>query len=125
MFATRRQFLEAVLPSALVWTSTAGLAASLAAQNAPPRRPPNAPRPGVSPFPESEPPDSLNPDPRPMLKKNQEIIKRDAKRLAELARQLEEQIGKTDAADVLSLDVIRTAEQIEKLAKNIKNLARG
>jgi len=60
-----------------------------------------------------------------MLKKNQEIIKRDAKRLAELARQLEEQIGKTDAADVLSLDVIRTAEQIEKLAKNIKNLARG
>jgi len=124
MLASRRQFLEGLWPSALVLTATGGFVSALAAQTPAPRRPPqpNSPRPE---FPESLSPESSDPDPRPMLKKNQETIKRDVKRLAELARKLEEQINKTDAADVLSLEVIRTAEQIEKLAKNIKNLARG
>ncbi len=124
MRATRRQFLQEVWPSALLLASGAAGAASLAGQGTPPRRPPSAPRPGIQPFPEPQP-DSAPADPRPLLKKNQETIKRDVKRLGELARQLEEQVEKTDAADVLSLEVIRTAEQIEKLAKNIKNLARG
>ena len=64
-------------------------------------------------------------DPRAALKKNQEDLKRDVKRLAELARQLESEMEKTDAAEVLSLQVVRKAEEIEKLARNIKNLASG
>ena len=127
MLASRRQFLEGLWPSALVLTSAGGFVNTLAAQTPAPRRPPqpNSPRSEFPTSPESLPPETSSPDPRAILKKNQETIKRDVKRLAELARKLEEQINKTDAADVLSLEVIRTAEQIEKLAKNIKNLARG
>jgi len=91
----------------------------------PPPGPASNPRTNFPPFPETPKPPEPKLDPRAALKKNQEVIKRDVKRLAELARQLESEIEKTDAAEVLSLQVVRTAEEIEKLAKNIKNLARG
>ena len=91
----------------------------------PPPGPAGNPRTNFPPFPETPRPPEPKLDPRAALKKNQETIKRDVKRLAELARQLESEMEKTDAAEVLSLQVVRTAEEIEKLAKNIKNLARG
>jgi hypothetical protein len=34
-------------------------------------------------------------------------------------------VEKTDSVNVLSLPMIQKAEQIEKLAKQVKNLARG
>ena len=82
----------------------------------PPRR-----EPGRREGPE-EPP---KPDPRLLLKHNQKEIKRDAERLFELADQLKKEIEKTDSAEILSLDLVRKAEEIEKLAKRIKSLARG
>lgn len=71
--------------------------------------------------------DSLEhkPDPHVLLKENQKNIKRDVERLADLAQELKQEVGKTDSADVLSLALVRKAEEIERLAKAIKNRARG
>jgi hypothetical protein len=65
------------------------------------------------------------PDPHALLKENQKNIKRDVERLAELAEELKVEVGKTDSADVLSIPLLKKAEEIEKLAKAIRNRARG
>lgn len=64
-------------------------------------------------------------DNKRLLKENQKQIQEDAQRLFKLAQELKEQAGDTDSAVVLSLPLIHKAEEIEKLAKHIKNLARG
>jgi hypothetical protein len=56
---------------------------------------------------------------------NKEELKKDVAKLYQLASELKEQIEKTDASSVLSLSVVKEAQQIEKLAKQIKNLAKG
>jgi len=79
-----------------------------------------------SPFPhtrEPEPPPKL--DPRPLLKLNQKDIKRDVQRLFELAEELKKEVDKTNSAEVLSVSLVRKTEEIEKLAKHIRSLARG
>ncbi len=74
---------------------------------------------------QTEPPPAPKPDTRGILKANQKDIKRDVDRLAELAQELKQEVEKTDSAEVLSLPLVRKAEEIEKLAKHIKSLARG
>lgn len=73
--------------------------------------------------PELPPPPKI--DPHAVLVENQKSITKDADRLFELATKLRDQVHKTNSADVLSLDMIHTAEEIEKLAKHIRGLARG
>jgi hypothetical protein len=55
----------------------------------------------------------------------QREIKGDVLKLYELASELKDQVEKTDASSTLSLSLVKTAQQIEKLAKQIKNLSRG
>ncbi len=55
----------------------------------------------------------------------QREIRIDVQKLYELASELKEQVEKTDASSTLSLPVVKTAQQIEKLAKQIKNLSKG
>ena len=59
-----------------------------------------------------------------LLKSNFEKVKRDADDLVELAKSLQEDLGKANE-NVLSLKVVEKAEKIEKLAKKIKTTARG
>lgn len=47
------------------------------------------------------------------------------RRLAELADQLKQQVEKTDSTKVLSVDLLRKTQDIEKLAHHIAALARG
>jgi hypothetical protein len=42
-----------------------------------------------------------------------------------LATELKEEVDKTDSAKVLSVPMLKKAEEIEKLAKDIKSRARG
>ena len=65
------------------------------------------------------------PDPKQMLKQNQDQIHDDVEKLYTLASELKDQVEKTDSANVLSLAMVGKAEQVEKLARQIKNLARG
>jgi hypothetical protein len=49
----------------------------------------------------------------------QEDIKKDSEKLLELATELKQYVDKTNE-NTLSLDVIKKAEQIEKLARSVK-----
>lgn len=90
------------------------------------RSSPPPPLPGQQPEdPKEARPFEHKPDPHALLKENQKNIKRDVERLAELAEELKTEVGKTDSADVLSLALLKKAEEIEKLAKAIRNRARG
>ena len=54
----------------------------------------------------------------------QEEIKKDTEKLLELATELKQSVDKTDE-NTLSLEVIKKADQIEKLAKNVKDKMKG
>jgi len=85
-----------------------------------------AQHPPETPFPRppaSEPPPK--PNEREILKANQKDLKRDVQRLLELAQDLQKEVEKTDSSAILSVSVVRKAEEIERLAKRIKGLARG
>lgn len=70
-----------------------------------------------------------NPNAKPstkvLLEENQKDIKKNIEKLFELASQLKEQVEKTDATTVLSLSMVKKAEEIEKLARQIKERAKG
>ena len=55
-----------------------------------------------------------------MLKASFEELGKEAERLVQLATELKEEVGKA-SEDTLSITVIRKAEEIESLAKKIKN----
>lgn len=56
---------------------------------------------------------------------NQRQLRSDVGKLYELVSDLKEQVEKTDASATFSVSLVKKAQQIEKLAKQIKNLARG
>jgi len=114
MDRSRRNFLGAIIPAA--WAAAAALAN---AQN-PPQGQPEQRGPG---FPREDEHSKI--DPRLVLKHNQVQIKSDVEKLFALAEELKTEMKKTDSSEVLSLPLVHKAEEIEKLAKHIKDLARG
>jgi hypothetical protein len=54
----------------------------------------------------------------------QEEIKKDAEKLLELATELKQSVDKT-TENTLSLDVVKKADQIERLAKAVKEKMKG
>lgn len=122
MHTTRRSFVLLGLPGALcaAMASAQGRASSRSKQAAGSQQPQ-----GLPPLAGSGGEDSPKPDLRPILKERQAEIKKSTLRLYELASQLKKEVEKTDSADVLSLPLLRKAEEVEKLAKHIQSLARG
>lgn len=45
--------------------------------------------------------------------------------MSELVEALQRQLKESDTTDILSIDVIRKSEEIEKLAKHVRELVRG
>ena len=60
-----------------------------------------------------------------LLEANEKDIKRNIEKLYQLATDLKEEIEKTDSSQVLSLAMVKKAEEIEKLAHVIKTRAKG
>ena len=60
-----------------------------------------------------------------LLEERQKTIKKDVEKLYELAAQLKTEVEKTDSTTVLSLAMVKKAEEIERLAKQIKDHAKG
>jgi len=60
-----------------------------------------------------------------VLEQHQKDIKKDIERLYNLATQLKTEVEKTDATTVLSIGMVKKAEEIEKLARQIKDRAKG
>jgi hypothetical protein len=69
--------------------------------------------------------DPRRPDPKAIARANQVEIRTDVAKLYEMVSELKEQVDKTDATATLSVSVVKKAQQIEKLAKQIKDLAKG
>jgi hypothetical protein len=57
-------------------------------------------------------------------KKRFEDMKRDSQKLLELATELQQYVDKS-GENILSLDVVRKAEEMEKLARQVKNNMRA
>jgi len=100
--------------------------ASTNAQGRPSPQPlpsPNAPDPHV--------PNGMNgPEPtvddgRANALANQKELRADVARLYEMVSELKQQVEKTDSNTMLSMPLVKKAQQIEKLAKQIKQLAKG
>lgn len=123
---------------ALFWCviclGTAGAVAPLTSQDNPALRAPSSatgPRAAQhktqEPSPAQEPGSSteiLQKQQQDLLKSNFERMKRDADELSSLARSLREDLDKSNQ-NVLSLKIINKAERIEKLARKIRQTARG
>jgi len=106
---------------------TAGVATGLAGKLASGQNPtPNNPIP-----PDRRPPGDVAPEtPTPpadkrILEENEKDIKKKVEKLYELATELKTEVEKTDSSKVLSLNLVRKAEEIEKLARDIKNRSKG
>jgi len=69
--------------------------------------------------------DPSRPNPKAIERANQREIRADIAKLYEMVTELKEEIEKTDATATLSISVVKKAQQIEKLAKQIKGLAKG
>src|SRR5690348_10081254 len=73
--------------------------------------------------------DSVPPDMRKAMEKKanqqrQAELKRDTERLVKLSTELKQYVDKTNE-NILSLDVIKKADEIEKLAHSVKTKMRG
>lgn len=73
------------------------------------------------------PPDNPNlPSPeKRMLDENEKEIKKKVERLYELATELKAEVDKTDSSKVLSMTLLKKTEEIEKLARDIRNRSKG
>jgi hypothetical protein len=113
---SRRTFLGGLL--------TAGLATGLAGELTPGQNP-QLPQDPKNP-PDGKPENPLAPPAeKRMLEENEKDIKKKVEKLYDLATELKAEVDKTDSSKVLSLNLVRKAEEIEKLARDIKNRSRG
>jgi hypothetical protein len=64
-------------------------------------------------------------DGRAVALASQKELREDVSRLYGMVSELKEQVERTDANSMLSVSLVKKAQQIEKLAKQIKDLAKG
>jgi hypothetical protein len=97
----------------------AAIQSSIRAQARPKQNPP---KPGEQ---REENNDTPKFDSKTMLEANQKGIKKSIERLFQLASELKNEVEKTDSVKVLSVAMLKKAEDIEKLAKEIRSRAIG
>jgi hypothetical protein len=115
---TRRTFLVALTLTGLSW----GLVGESVLAQAKLHKPPKPTAEGeISP---QDGPTLPNPE-KKVLEDNDKDLKKKVDRLYELVTNLKEQMDKTDSSKVLNLDLMKKAEEIEKLARDIKNRSKG
>jgi hypothetical protein len=116
MLKNRRKFLWAVTIAAPILT--------LGMAQLPGQNPPSPVPPFGADDPE-RPETPLKTPSKARLEANDKDIKKKVEKLFQLASELKEQVEKTDSSQVLSLALLKKAEEIEKLAKEIKNRSAG
>jgi len=114
----RRSFLGGLLSAGVA----GGIAGRLAEQQQNPVAPPPEKRQPMDTAPETPPIPGAE---KRLLEENQKEIKKKVEKLYELATELKDEVEKTDSSKVLSLSLVRKAEEIEKLAHDIKNRSKG
>jgi hypothetical protein len=115
---TRRTFLAGLI----LVSASSGLAIDPTRAQSSVLNPPQNPKPGQEP--EAEAPSLPNAD-KKILENNDKDMKKKVDRLYQLATELKAEAEKTDSSKVLSLNLMKKAEEIEKLARDIKNRSKG
>ena len=112
---SRRKFLTTVVsagvPAVLLAFASRPLLHAQRPQNPPGQKEDEGPTPKI--------------DPKLILEANQKEIKKNVEKLYDLANELKTEVEKTDSVQVLSLAMLRKTEEIEKLARDIRNRAKG
>lgn len=86
---------------------------------------PRSPQPPRGVAPEIDiPPEMQREMAKRLNKERQEALKKDTDKLFQLATELKQSVDKSNE-NVMSIDVIRKAEEIEKLAKQVKDKMKG
>jgi len=110
-------------------SGAAAMLASVQALVAQRHEPPQVPQiPGPNGVPSAAPDDVPLPpraDPKIQLKEQQKEIRHDVDRLLQMVKDLKDESDKTPETDVLSLSLVKKAEDIEKLARQIRDLIRA
>jgi hypothetical protein len=114
--ATRRAFLAGLVTVSALAGFADGWAAGQALGDSQDRKPTQEP------VPENKEIPPLN---KKVLDDNEKDIKKKVERLYELATELKTEVDKTDSSKVLSVNLVKKAEEIEKLARDIKNRSKG
>lgn len=114
---TRSTFLGGIL----IAGAATGLVGTLALSQVPSVPPPP---PLTRSAQEPEPAGMPSPD-KQMLEANNKDIHKKVERLYQLATELKAEVDKTDSSKVLSLNLVKKAEEIEKLARDIKIRSKG
>jgi hypothetical protein len=123
MFCSRRNLMLRFIAGAGVLAAGPALY-SYAQRNTPQPIPsPNAPDPNFPPG--INGPDIKPPDKRTMDKQAQADVKADVEKLYALITELREEVQRSDVSSMLSLSVVNKAKQIEKLAKQVRERAKG
>lgn len=112
---SRRRFLTMLLVSGLPLGVVTHTMCAQESQTKPPVKPPI----------KDEDPEEPRIDSKAMLEANQKDIKKNIEKLYQLASELKAEVEKTDSVQVLSVAMIKKAEEIEKLAKGIRSRAIG
>jgi hypothetical protein len=126
MSQSRRHVVASLVGAAGILAASPLLLAGLPMQSHTPQPipSPNAPNqnfpPGLNGPDNRLPSDHKNVDP-----KKQEELKNDVQKLFELASELKSETEKADLNSMLPVNMIKKAQQIEKLAKQIKQLSQG
>ena len=123
MFYSRRSIMVSLAATAAAMVGESVLHAQQPHVSPEPKTSPNMPDPdhpwGLGGHPEKPV------DPQVMAKQNQAEVKASVEKLYVLISELKEQVEKSDATLTLSVSVVKKSKEIEKLAKHVKNLARG
>ena len=121
MTKSRRGILMAIASSfGVLVTAPLLVSLQLPRPSRDPRPYPNGRNPGS---PGSEEPST--PERTAVERENRKQIRDDVAKLYEMAAELKSEVEKTDSNSTLSISLVKKVQQIEKLAKEIKNLARN
>lgn len=112
---SRRRFLTMLLASGFPLDAVRYNIRAQESQTKPPVKPPI----------KDEDPEEPRIDSKALLEANQKDIKKNIEKLYQLASELKAEVEKTDSVQVLSVVMLKKAEEIEKLAKGIRSRAIG
>lgn len=124
MFHSRRYLLR----STLSFAALSALASRFAAAQGHTPQPlpsPHAPNPNFPNGMDGPPPSTDSKNQKPVDKRRQEEIRVNVEKLYSLVSEMRQYLGAAGNADVLSISFVKQASDAEKLAKRIRDLARG
>jgi hypothetical protein len=123
MFYSRRSLMVTLAVTAAALLGESVLHSEPQQSSPQPRPSPNTPD-AAHPWGLSGPPNKPA-DSKAIDKQNQAEVRASVQKLYELITELKGQVEKSDANMTLSVSVVKKSQQIEKLAKHVKELAKG